>query len=290
MWLYPAPTQSELDAYYNGAYRVDRDQHLRRVIEEGPAVGRWISRARRDPGRMLEIGCSYGGMLAAFRSHGWDVEGVELDARAAEWARDQLGLSVWSGHLEECLADLRPPYDIVALYHVIEHVTDPAAFARQLKTLCGDQGTVLIKTPNAASVIAHLTGGWWQWAAAPEHVQVYSPTSIRTLLANAGLPVFYCETRIGDADHAAFELLRAGAKRFVGDGNPAGGDRSTASRSPLHTRRWFAATRALVNVLGAPLDGVIAGGIAAGCPWGAELVILAGGSATTQPAAPSPNV
>jgi hypothetical protein len=126
-----------------------------------------------------------------------------------------------------------------------------------------------------------MTGGWWQWSAAPEHVQLYSPRSIRTLLSGVGLPVRRTETRRGDAYGMGLGLLRAGAKRLLQrqDVPPNG---AAPGGRPYQARPWFAAVRSTADMLGAPLDGIVAAGVAAGYAWGPELIVLAGGASPPE--------
>src|SRR5689334_22372097 len=116
--LSPMPSDLELREYYNNAYQVRPDWHELASAREYLPVSRALK--PRQAGTMLEIGCSYGGMLARFRTAGWDVEGVELDDRAAQFAREHHGLLVRTGTLESVRPLLREQYDVVTLYHVIE--------------------------------------------------------------------------------------------------------------------------------------------------------------------------
>src|SRR5690242_15214196 len=110
-WLRPMPTEAELTSYYNSSYAVPQERYRARVDEEFPVLERLLRRAGAQPARMLEIGCSYGDMLARFAAAGWEVEGVELDARAAAYARNTLGLIVHHGTLDGVRTLLRPPYN-----------------------------------------------------------------------------------------------------------------------------------------------------------------------------------
>src|SRR5260370_2656867 len=85
-WLWPLPRQEELDAYYNSAYSVPLERYMARTSVEFPAIYRLVTRLASEPSRMLEVGCSYGAMLARFGAAGWKGEGVEPDARAAPYA------------------------------------------------------------------------------------------------------------------------------------------------------------------------------------------------------------
>jgi SAM-dependent methyltransferase len=277
-WLQPAPGSEELTAYYNTAYTVPRDLYVAGVTREYPALRALLQRHGIKPGRMLELGCSYGAMLDAFRRDGWDVEGIELDARAVEVARSHYGLRVHQGQISEVSALLVGDYDLIALYHVLEHVADPRAFVSDLAGLCKPGGAVLVKTPNARSFLARALGGWWEWFAAPEHLQLFSPLSLCRLLEDKGLTIELMVSRRGDANGTLFEMLRAAARPMVR--RPPLGERSigggpTGGPTPVSARPSYRRIRALIDAVGAPLDWLLSRFYPPPYLLGPELLVLA---------------
>src|SRR5208282_5538248 len=139
LWLDPAPVEDDLSLIYQDYFT----HQPRSSAGRGPgrSVIHWLYRAllcttgvarqRADllsfylrgtqPGRLLDVGCGDGGQLARLRGRGWQVEGQEVDAAAAERARVQHGLRVHVGLLRDAgLADAI--FDVVTMSHVIEHV------------------------------------------------------------------------------------------------------------------------------------------------------------------------
>jgi SAM-dependent methyltransferase len=217
-WLAPIPDEGELTEHYNSAYAVARENYISQATEQARQLTPIIKAISPRSGRMLEIGCSYGTLLKAFRDQGWEADGVEIDARAAEFARAQYGLAVVEGTLEHAKAALKPPYDVVMMYHVLEHVADPLAFCRLVRSIMSDHGVLVLKTPNASSTAGRLTGGWWEWALAPEHVHLYSPMSLERLLRQTGFAPRDTVTRRGDATPVPYQLALAAIKRLTGAG------------------------------------------------------------------------
>src|SRR5262249_19663100 len=124
-------------AYYTGAYftgqRADgyadylgAEPVLRREFANSVAFIRRFC----DKGKLLELGCAYGLFLTeAQRS--FDVCGIELAEEAAAHARD-CDLNVLSGIADEQNMRKLGPADVIVLFDVIEHPTDP----RETLTLC----------------------------------------------------------------------------------------------------------------------------------------------------------
>ncbi|MFW3171860.1 class I SAM-dependent methyltransferase [Geodermatophilus sp. CPCC 206100] len=136
-------------------------------------------------GRLLEVGAGYGLFLAAARDAGWTTSGVELSRTGAAHAQSQLGLDVFCGQLED--APLKPGFDVVCAWDTVEHVPDPLAFWRTVRSLVADDGVVLFSTPYYSSLPARLLGTRW-WTLKPsEHIWHFTPRTHALLLARAGL-------------------------------------------------------------------------------------------------------
>ena len=277
-WLVPTPNAQALKKHYNSAYQVPREAYFHTVNADFPALQGTLEQL--TPGRkMLEIGCSYGGMLARFAAVGWKVDGVELDQRAVEFAKRSLGLTVQAGTLREVADKLSPPYDVITAYHVIEHVPDPAAFLSQIRDLSATDGILVLRLPNASSVAARLTRGWWEWFIAPEHVNVFSPKSISLLLKEKGFTVMSQKSRRGDGNRLLFEAVKTVGR--IGYRSLREARNSTPSRSqqphastPSSTAT-YRAIRATLNTVGAPVDWAIALADQVGLRFMPELMIIA---------------
>lgn len=276
--LEPSPRREELAAYYNATYQVPLADYREAARIVFPVIEKLVG---SRPRKMLEIGCSYGFLLAHFRAAGWATTGIEIDRRAAAYARDTLGLDVRGGRLEDVAADLEGRFDVIALFHVIEHIPEPEAFMSRLRGLLAPGGMVVLRTPNAASFGARLLGGWWEWCALPEHVHLYSPESLRRLFARTGLVPGKLLTRKGDArgiiHQAAHALARSMVRREYRPRQPGTTDGGNAR--PVVVR----GIGGLLDALSRPLDLVLQGS-----PWNAGSEILATGTATADATSPRP--
>lgn len=248
--------------------------YLASAAPQARAVAKMLGDA--PPGRMLEIGCSYGAVLSEFRSRGWQVEGVEIDERAASWAREHRGLDVHAGSLADVRNRLHPPYDVVACYHVIEHIVDPHAFLREVRDLLAPDGMLVLRTPNFSSAIARLVKGWWEWCVVPEHVQLFSVRSLSLILEQSGFTPGRTLTRRGGAAGTLSELFRAAvrwAAPRVARGRRTGSAGATAIGFGRPAR--LMGLRRVLDVLGSPLDMAVVGAERMGLPGGAEILLVA---------------
>jgi methionine biosynthesis protein MetW len=144
-------------------------------------------------GRVLDVGCASGGLLALLRPRAGHLAGLELSPTAAE-AAAQVGDHVICGALEDPqLAFDAGSFDLVVLADVLEHLADPAAGLARAIAWCRPGGAVLVSVPNVAHWLARLTllrGRWPQRDSGTfdaGHLRWFTRDSLRVLLTGAGL-------------------------------------------------------------------------------------------------------
>jgi len=180
------PSPASLDRYYPDRYRrygrlsssVLRFLYRRRVRA-------WLSHLPRE-GTALELGSGTGWMLEALRSAGWDAVGTERTPEAARIAA-RSGAEVRVGGLEAFPADAA--FDLVVMFHVLEHLDDPTAALRAAGERVRRGGVLLLGLPNIDSWQARATGRHWMHLDVPRHLVHFSRRSIRVALEAAGFRV-----------------------------------------------------------------------------------------------------
>ncbi|MEW6442566.1 MAG: class I SAM-dependent methyltransferase [bacterium] len=192
VYLSPRPEKNEMGKYYPPGYQqeirklIDRlrgDPILRRGLE---MLARRRLPPRKPPGRVLEVGCSFGDYLGYLRRNGWDVEGIELDPDASRYAREA-DLAVHEGDAERILPTLPSGrFDVVALWHLIEHLYDPLAALQEIGRVLKPGGLLLMELPNFASLLAGRLGQAWFPLEVPRHLYHFTPVTISRLLSRAG--------------------------------------------------------------------------------------------------------
>ena len=136
------------------------------------------------PGRIADLGCWVGFLLAEARERGWEGVGVEPSAFASAYARDRLGLDVRTEDLFEAALP-EGGFDAVVLGDVIEHLVDPAAALDRIAALLRPGGVVHLALPDSGSRVAQLMGARW-WSVIPTHVQYFTRASLERLLRARG--------------------------------------------------------------------------------------------------------
>ena len=131
-------------------------------------------------GTMLDIGCGSGTFLASMRDKGWEVEGVELDGKAADRGLAN-GLAIFAGTLDEARFP-SAKFDYVRSNHSFEHIHNPKEILREIRRILKDDGRVFIGVPNVKSFAAKLYGTYWWYLGAPVHPFGYSPSTLTRML------------------------------------------------------------------------------------------------------------
>lgn len=139
---------------------------------------------RHQPGRLLDVGCSDGDFMLGMKRRGWEVRGIELHKKVADYAREERGLDVVTGAEHE--VDWDGTYDCITLFGIIEDLDDPNACLKRCYEHLADGGLLVIQTHNIASLEARYFGPDWFNVEAPRHVWHFTPGSLKRLLMNNG--------------------------------------------------------------------------------------------------------
>jgi len=185
-------------------------RHLRVQEEQRLAVmnAQWrlnLIRKHARAGKLLEIGCARGDFLKVARAS-FEACGIEPNPELAESAKqvapvccDVIEHTPWSG------------FDVVASFHVIEHVDSPRSFVGAAVERLNRRGLLVIETPNIASLPFKLFKSQWRQFI-PEHYFFFTPETISRLLADHDLQVEQI-TRIGK--YASVELILNRLGRYL---------------------------------------------------------------------------
>lgn len=192
------PVPTSLDDYYPQRYRrfnwfagfVLRRLYLRRVSG-------W-NRQLPPPGRALEIGSGNGWMLAALRQRGWRVIGTERSIDAVVEAQRAAPLLMFVGGVEATLPS--PTFDIVLMFHVLEHFADPRAALSASAARLRPGGMLILGLPNIRSWQARFAGARWMHLDVPRHLCHFSLDAIDRALASSGLRMVHVNFRSFEHD------------------------------------------------------------------------------------------
>lgn len=136
------------------------------------------------PGRLVDLGCWVGFLLAEARARGWDVLGIEPSEFASGFARERLGVDVRTEEIERAQLDPES-FDAAVMADVLEHLPDPARALDRVRHALVPGGVLALALPDAGSAVARAMGRRW-WSVIPTHLHYFTRDSVQLLLARNG--------------------------------------------------------------------------------------------------------
>lgn len=194
----PRPTLDSLGFYYPDDYgpyqstKVEGGANMRQ-----PSWGRRLLKKIFDskanampklpPGKMLEVGCASGSFLHEMAQKGWDVYGIEFSESSAAMAR-KLGYPVHTGPIETAPDDYKN-VDLVAMWVVIEHLSDPVGVFKKIHTCLKDDGWLCVSTQNIGSYLFKKYKENYYDNHIPNHLYHFSADTLKAFLEKNGYEV-----------------------------------------------------------------------------------------------------
>lgn len=182
---HPQPTLDKLGSYYEFEDYISHTDGKRTLFEK---MYHFIKRkAIRDKvklinsyqplkGRILDIGAGTGDFLLECKNQNWEILGIEPNDKAKGIA---VGKGIKFGDTIEKLES--NSFDVITMWHVLEHVPDVEHQVAELKRLLKPSGTIIIAVPNFKSYDAKYYKEFWAAYDVPRHLWHFSKTAIEKL-------------------------------------------------------------------------------------------------------------
>lgn len=160
---------------------------------------------------LLDVGAGTGDFMLAAKNRGWHVDGVEPNHDARMRAIEKgIGLS------DRIEALPGKKYNIITLWHVLEHLPDLENQILKLVWHLEDEGTLIIAVPNFKSFDANHYKEFWAAYDVPRHLWHFSKAAIEKLFSKHGLQLVKTKPMIFDAFYVALlsEKYKTGGQQF----------------------------------------------------------------------------
>ena len=181
----PQPSPENLGKYYESTDYISHTDSKRSLFEKayhfvkGIALKNklnLINNCSATKGNLLDIGAGTGDFLLTAKQNGWNTIGVEPSEKAK-------GIAINKGiKFSDSTQELEShSFDVITMWHVLEHVPNLEIQIRELKRLVKPNGTIIIAVPNYKSYDANYYGKFWAAFDVPIHFWHFSKKAIQLI-------------------------------------------------------------------------------------------------------------
>ena len=202
--LSPRPTPEQVAGFYAKDYWYAggqlQEMYRKMVLLDHVGFARQ-SLQRGVNGPVLDVGCGGGLFLRMMKERGYDVLGMDFSAEAARLAWEKNGVRVVVGELPSAPIEAGS-CALITMYHVVEHLLDPAAYLSAAGRLLRPDGRLIVQVPDRDCWEASLLGPNWTGLDVPRHIHVFRSADLRRLLESCGFEIVR-EKHFSLRDHPA---------------------------------------------------------------------------------------
>jgi 2-polyprenyl-3-methyl-5-hydroxy-6-metoxy-1,4-benzoquinol methylase len=223
LFVNPRPTITEISKYYKSENYISHSTKQKGLLDKVYAIIRKKNHIKKyklikhykNIGSIIDIGCATGEFLDFFKKKGWDVTGVEPNEDARNFAVNTYNLNIFD---EKNINELpEKKYDIVTMWHVLEHVHDINERVFQLNRILKNEGIAVIAVPNTNSDDASFYKTFWAGYDLPRHLYHFSSNTIKDLFEKKGFRFIETKPLGFDAFYISIisEKYKTGKKNLI---------------------------------------------------------------------------
>jgi 2-polyprenyl-3-methyl-5-hydroxy-6-metoxy-1,4-benzoquinol methylase len=185
----PRPEQNSIALYYQSDNYISHSGKANKLIDRIYLLARSYTLRSKHKlikkykalGSILDYGCGTGSFLLYMKEHNWQIAGVEPSEAANRNAR--LNTHIEIAHN---LQEVNNKFDIITLWHVLEHVHSLNETLIELRNHLEHNGILIVAVPNHKSHDAKKYGVFWAGLDVPRHLWHFSNDTMKMLLENNG--------------------------------------------------------------------------------------------------------
>ncbi|MGB5498627.1 MAG: class I SAM-dependent methyltransferase [Maribacter sp.] len=219
--LVTRPQPLDLDKYYKSENYIshtdssksffERIYHVVKKYSLSKKV-RLINQYSSDGKTLLDVGAGTGDFLLTAKRKDWDVQGVEPNEDAKIRAQEK--------GIDLCVSLATLPdnkYDVITLWHVLEHIPNLNDEIKKLVALLNKKGTLVVAVPNFKSYDAQHYKNFWAAYDAPRHLWHFSKEAIEKLFSGHGMKVVNIKPMVFDSFYVSMlsEKYKTGHQNYL---------------------------------------------------------------------------
>lgn len=216
----PTPSLENLSKYYESDDYISHTDSKRSLFEKmyhlvkRNAIRNKVKLISKNSakGNLLDIGAGTGDFLVEAKNSGWQTTGIEPNEKAKALAQKK-GIDFVENL--EIISD--NSFDVITMWHVLEHVPNLEYQLQQLKRICKPNGTIIIAVPNFKSFDAKHYKQFWAAYDVPRHLWHFSKRGIQKLFANYKIQLLEVKPMWFDSFYVSLlsEKYKTGKMNFI---------------------------------------------------------------------------
>jgi len=201
--IFIAPIPANLSEYYKTEYPPYSIPKNIEGLERAADDVSWrveLVGSHIKQGRLLEIGPSYGAFLYAATRAGYDVDAIELDQECCDYIKKSIPQAtvINTSDVVHGIKELNKKYDIIVMWHNLEHLPDPWLVMEQCISILEPNGIIIISTPNPDSLQFRIFRTKWVHLDAPRHLSLIPQKTLFAFMSQRGLSLAFLTTKDPD--------------------------------------------------------------------------------------------
>ena len=210
LYTMPRPSKDQIGAYYKSEEYYSHQENTKGFI---PKVYERVKKVNLkhkyklatnglNVGKLLDIGCGVGDFLHTAEMHGWECTGVEPSEVAKAIAQQRMNGKIISSEDLESIPD--GYFDLITMWHVLEHVDDLKWQVAQLRRLIKPEGRIVIALPNYKSYDGQYYKELWAAYDVPRHLNHFNKTTLTKIFKTSGLELIKMDKLRWDAYYISY--------------------------------------------------------------------------------------
>ena len=206
----PRPSKEKIGEYYKSEEYYSHQENKKGLI---PRIYEWVKSINLKgkckiategltKGKVLDIGCGVGDFLHVMESLGWETTGIEPSEEAQAIAKKRTKAELYSPEDIEILHDEN--FDLITMWHVLEHVDDLKTEIAHLQRLLKKGGRLVLALPNFKSYDAEFYKEKWAAYDVPRHLSHFCRKSIANIFKNSQLQLIKTNKLAWDAYYISY--------------------------------------------------------------------------------------
>ena len=206
----PRPAKNKLREYYKSkeyySHQENKTGFIPRVYEKVKSINlknkQQMATSGLRKGKVLDIGCGVGDFLHVMENQGWETTGIEPSEEAVAIAKTRVKSQLLAPEEIDKLED--ESFDLITMWHVLEHVDDLHSEIAHLERLLKSRGRLVLALPNFKSYDADFYREHWAAYDVPRHLNHFCRKSIVNVFKNSKLTLVKTDKLIWDAFYISY--------------------------------------------------------------------------------------